>query len=382
MITCPRCQYQNPDNLYYCINCGEKLARIAEQIALDYCPFCSAPLPPGARFCTWCGREVSLAKPIEIQPEIPPQYTHEQSERVYEELPNAIPKYVPEQVPSAQQLPSFIPYLPPYKPPKRYGKIIAITAISIAIILISGVVIGGFIKDYLLTPTPWAKQDSDNDGLTNEQEQQLGSNISSPDLFLEIDYMSGCGPSNAALDYFSSYYLSLGITVHITTTEVTESQLQAIGVLSPASLDANECSVIEQHFHSYSTTHVYVFYAKAIDGNLLGWSNYFGAFIDCEAVNNNGALQGTTPEKVEKVVLLHEVGHCINIVELDSGTDEDNDGTIENYCNNESCIMAKGETFLWTNIATGVITLDSPMYCAHHWYLHNLKDKWSVDEPT
>lgn len=361
MITCPKCQYQNPDNLYYCLNCGEKLIPPTEQIP-SYCPFCCAPLPAGVRFCTWCGRELYLAKPAEI----PPQYAPEGVQAIQ---PPAYPLQLP------------FPYLPPYQPPKRYGKIIAITVISIVIILILGVAMVGLIQSYLRTPTPWAKQDTDNDGLTNEQEQQLGSNISSPDLFVEIDYMTGCNPSNAALNYFSSYYLSLGITVHVITTEVADSQLLAIGV-SYDSLDANECNLIEQHFHNYSTTHVYVFYAKAIEGDLLGWSNYFGAFIDCEAVNNNGALQGTTPEKVEKVVLLHEVGHCINIVELDSGIDEDNDGTIENYCNNESCIMAKGETFLWTNIATGVITLDEPKYCAHHWALHNLKDKWSVDEPT
>lgn len=218
--------------------------------------------------------------------------------------------------------------------------------------------------------------DADNDGLTNLQEYQLGGRPNSQDLFLEIDYMAGYGPSQYALDYFKWYFLlKKNIHVHIILDEVTNTELSTY--VTPDSLNAEECSIIEQHFHNSPNTHVYVFYAKSLDDEpnpQLGWARYdFGAFIDRKAVNDAAdsdwwyswipGIEDVTREELDTAILMHEVGHCLNIIEYNE------DGT-EKYCSNSSCVMSASK-----ESADG-----SSSYCDYHWSLYDLTDKWSVDE--
>jgi hypothetical protein len=65
--------------------------------------------------------------------------------------------------------------------------------------------------------------DPDLDGLTNIEEYGLRSDpVKQQDLFVEIDYMPGYGPTDEALEYLTDYYITLptdigkGIKVHIT----------------------------------------------------------------------------------------------------------------------------------------------------------------------
>lgn len=206
--------------------------------------------------------------------------------------------------------------------------------------------------------------DTDDDGLSDKLEvvyatdladssevtTQLPGGPDAPRLLLEIDYMTGYEPSQEAMDYLESYFEDdLAVAVEITCDEVTWDELTSIGV-SPDSLDGEECTLIEGHFHDNPTTHVYVFYAKALEGGETGgWAgDSYGAFLKGEYVTVTAAR--------EKMILLHEIGHAITSVGAE-------------HCDNPSCVMQSGPI------------LESPVFCESCWGKRNLIDKWSVDEP-
>jgi hypothetical protein len=199
---------------------------------------------------------------------------------------------------------------------------------------------------------------------------------------VEIDYQSGYEPSTDAINYFVSYYHELGIVVHAQIDdEISPNQLTAIGV-SPESLTSSECSMIEQKFHDNADTHVYVFYAKAIgdpgQSQPLGWASEFGAFVNKGSVDANEGwkvLWLTDRIRSEKVVLLHEIGHTLNVITWANGK--------EDYCSNFGCIMANADT--WWDILGGIAGVaafysNSPCYCQAHAEQINLTNKWSVNE--
>ena len=51
---CPKCQFENPEGIKFCGECGAKLERL--------CPSCNSPSPPNFKFCGECGQ--SLPQPI------------------------------------------------------------------------------------------------------------------------------------------------------------------------------------------------------------------------------------------------------------------------------------------------------------------------------
>jgi len=168
-----------------------------------------------------------------------------------------------------------------------------------------------------------------------------------PRLYLEIDYMSGYAPSADAISYIKSYFeYSLGVVVEVAYDEITSSELTAIGV-SPDSLSTQELVSIKQHFHDNPTTHLYVFYASALDEEEAGGlaSNSYGVALNGTYISGNIAR--------ERTVLLHEVGHCLGL----------------EHCDNSICAMQV------------VAIFENPIYCNHSWSQRNLLNIWSVDEP-
>ena len=56
-MKCPKCQFDNPETLKFCGECGAKLEKI--------CPHCNASNPPQFKFCGECGHDLGLpSKPI------------------------------------------------------------------------------------------------------------------------------------------------------------------------------------------------------------------------------------------------------------------------------------------------------------------------------
>ncbi len=54
-MQCPSCQQENPAVANFCLNCGNKLAKV--------CPHCQQVLPSEARFCFACGQALTLTLP-------------------------------------------------------------------------------------------------------------------------------------------------------------------------------------------------------------------------------------------------------------------------------------------------------------------------------
>ena len=203
--------------------------------------------------------------------------------------------------------------------------------------------------------------DTDNDGLGDRLEVLYGTDLAEassvaqplengpgyPRLFLEVDYMTGYAPSSGAMEYFESYFENdLGVEVEVTQQEVTLGELTAKGV-SPSSLSVQELISIEAHFHDNPKTHLYVFYAGALDEEGVGgWSsNAFGVALNGVYVSGNLAR--------ERTVLFHEVGHSLGL----------------EHCDNLTCAMQV------------VAIFENPIYCNRCWAQRNLLDIRSVDEP-
>jgi class 3 adenylate cyclase len=57
-MQCPNCQFENPEDSNFCLECGQKLEK--------KCPQCEKVLPVGAKFCNGCGYK--LDAPVETSP--------------------------------------------------------------------------------------------------------------------------------------------------------------------------------------------------------------------------------------------------------------------------------------------------------------------------
>jgi len=75
-MKCPECQFDNPQDSNFCLECGQKLEQ--------KCPQCEKALPVGAKFCNGCGHKLTAT------PAPPPK------ELSFDEKLNKIQRYLPE----------------------------------------------------------------------------------------------------------------------------------------------------------------------------------------------------------------------------------------------------------------------------------------------
>ena len=66
-MQCPRCQYENPPQSSFCLECGWRLTIT--------CGSCGAALPSGSRFCNYCGTPVQPAAASRPRLASPEAYT-------------------------------------------------------------------------------------------------------------------------------------------------------------------------------------------------------------------------------------------------------------------------------------------------------------------
>jgi len=57
-MQCPKCQFENPEGIKFCGECGAKLERL--------CPSCNSSSPPNFKFCGECGHKLDV--PVETSP--------------------------------------------------------------------------------------------------------------------------------------------------------------------------------------------------------------------------------------------------------------------------------------------------------------------------
>ena len=75
-MKCPNCQFENPEDSNFCLECGQKLEK--------KCPQCEKALPVGAKFCNGCGYK------------LPAKSTPSQKELSLDTKIAKIQKYLPE----------------------------------------------------------------------------------------------------------------------------------------------------------------------------------------------------------------------------------------------------------------------------------------------
>ena len=75
-MQCPKCQFENPEGIKFCGECGAKLER--------FCPNCNSTNPPNFKFCGECGHNLMVSA------KTPP------TDLSFDEKLTKIQKYLPE----------------------------------------------------------------------------------------------------------------------------------------------------------------------------------------------------------------------------------------------------------------------------------------------
>lgn len=177
-------------------------------------------------------------------------------------------------------------------------------------------------------------------------------------VFAEVDYMEGHRPHDSVISYIENYYVDHG---YQRFTFVIDDQVPFDDEVTMAEYNNNYYNVYFDHTGQAGTWKYVLFGHYDADGHqYAGWTDQVGGnkiFIADQANDDyandwwNHWIGGVTDTQVEKVVLMHEGGHSINICELDGQGQEV-------YCSNSFCVMA---TVNWDNCD------DNPYYCTYHW---------------
>jgi PKD repeat protein len=235
-------------------------------------------------------------------------------------------------------------------------------------------------------------EDPDNDGLKNYREYSLRNKGAKPnykDLFVEVDYMPGHYPHTTGLDYIEDYYSARGIhllfeideeiphddittqaewdTLHSTYQDFKGTHKHVIyvhkyksnkgeyplGVKRGSGMDQvvmsdQECddSVVETNLAAAAAATAAAAVAFLIGGVIAAAAAWAATY----------ALMSVTEWQMETVILMHELGHSIAIIDYDSNYKED-------YCSDLFCVMALASFFSCD---------PNPKYCSHHWSLRDL----------
>lgn len=197
-------------------------------------------------------------------------------------------------------------------------------------------------------------------------------------LTIEIDWMPGHYPTQTVLDYMANYYAQRDIQVTYNIAEtpvpldtrVSSQDFWAIeskyntGIDSANGNPTADLFTLPEKWVLFGTTVLgqpnVVGYCYTID-NSAGTDMLAGNYIYI-ADQSCDSWAGDNPDTqagAEAVVLMHEVGHSIGIIILDSNGSEV-------YCTDSGCVMS------YLNIANAQ-DKNNWHYCANHWLTANLE---------
>jgi predicted Zn-dependent protease len=180
-------------------------------------------------------------------------------------------------------------------------------------------------------------------------------------LQVEINYMPGFQPDNAALDHITNSLNGLinkpgGIVF-------TQKQIPASG---KSSLSVTEIANIEKSNRTkYNSGNTATIYLLITDGNYtepnvlgIAYRNTSMCLFGKKIHDNSGGLGQASRTKLEATVLKHEFGHLFGLVDLGSAMQVGHkDAAHGNHCNNQSCLMyyASETTDILGYLVTGSI---------------------------
>jgi len=238
---------------------------------------------------------------------------------------------------------------------------------------------------------PWLR-DTDLDGTIDGLDVDLGGDPTKQDLWVEVDYMDGHKPKQGVLDYIKQYYEDKDITIHWEISDTAD--ISHANHFSDTSWETTADTYYEGD-NKNSHVHVLFVHDPASGSNRLGAAWYVGSIIYDEACENYADDhnddwydpwdEDVTHGQVQKVVLMHELGHCIDIL------DQYSDGS-ERYCDDgheKWRNWPPGFVWVWDGFGhKGCVMAhvneencrDSPWYCDQHWAQHDLTDKRGVNE--
>jgi len=215
------------------------------------------------------------------------------------------------------------------------------------------------------------------------------------ELFFEIDYMEGHRPTDSVLTYIQNYYIERGISVtfHVNDTVpydsvVTKTEFWAIE--NEYNNKGDDWAGGDHRTGVYFSKWKWVLFGAEYekpwngfcnvpltDEEELAWilSTNGGNYIFiADKLNDDAASgwssEGVTPEEVEAVVLMHEMGHSIGILNLRLDLfDDDGDGDrlewVEFYDLNSKSVMAR--------LTTKNCNADPIGYSIYYWMMKNLQ---------
>lgn len=166
-------------------------------------------------------------------------------------------------------------------------------------------------------------------------------------LVLEIVYVDGFKPSSSSIQNLKTFLESRlnkpnGISI-------IEKKIPALN-LAPYSND--DLILVEETFRSfYNNQNILSLYAFFADGGsvndtndsfVLGTAYRNTSFVIYEEtiLNNSGGIGQPSRTNLETVVMQHEMGHLLGLVNLGSSMQTPHaDLAHNNHCNNENCLM-------------------------------------------
>ena len=195
-------------------------------------------------------------------------------------------------------------------------------------------------------------------------------------LTIEIDYIEGHEPTQAVLDYMTSYYQARNIKL---TININEKISDPTGSYANGVSDA-EFWTIEKTYNQgadalnsgdgkYTLPEKWVLYGTTVEGSetTVGYTYITGNFRDIKAGNyiyiadqsadDWASGLSVSLEGAEAVVLMHEFGHSIGIAIVRLGA--------EIYCSDYYCVMS----YLRTQNAEKIYNW---YYCTSHWNTKNI----------
>ncbi len=161
-------------------------------------------------------------------------------------------------------------------------------------------------------------------------------------LNVEIAYMPGYAPDPTALGNLQAFLT--GLVNKPGGISISQRVIPASG---KSSLTLAEVREIEKNTRTVFTTGtsvgVFILYTDGVynEANTLGIAHkntsmaVFGKTLD----DNSGGVNQASVTKLETIILEHEAGHLLGLVDLGSPMQVNHKDPASNHCNNSACLM-------------------------------------------